>query len=104
MRKEPVYKTFDKRFLRKVARSADSSSKHLRLAYAALERSLSQELTPRQGQLVYLYYFDRHSVPEIAQMLCRDKSTIYRTLRRATRRLRSGMQIYFDAMHLLPES
>ncbi len=86
----------DKQFLRKAARSADSNSVHMKLAYAALQRVLSEDLTPRQGQLVYLYYFDRMSVKEIAAQLCRDKSTIYRTLRRANRRLRLGMQVYLD--------
>ena len=54
-----------------------------------LRRNLRQarELTPRQRQLVSLYYDQGMNIPQIAEELGLNRSTVSRTLRRARDRL-----------------
>lgn len=40
------------------------------------------DLPPEHKELVYLYYFEGHSVPEIAEMMQKNPNTIYSLLRR----------------------
>jgi len=54
-----------------------------------------QELTPRQQELLTLYYEEEMTVPEIAQHLGINRSTVSRTLRRARERLRHYLQYAF---------
>ena len=46
-----------------------------------------RELTPRQRQMVELYYDQQMNTTAIAQLLCVQRSTVSRTLRRARARL-----------------
>ena len=52
-----------------------------------LRRAREQELTPRQGQLLELYYDRGLNTVEIGQQLGLNPSTVSRTLRRARERL-----------------
>lgn len=49
--------------------------------------AVESELTPRQRQLVRLYYIQQHTMPDIARELGVSVSTVSRTLRRARARL-----------------
>ena len=52
-----------------------------------LRRAREQELTPRQRQLVDLYFDRGMNIPQIARELGLNRSTVSRTLRRAKDRL-----------------
>ena len=50
--------------------------------------AIRDELTPRQMELVKLYYVDQHTMQEIADMLEVCPSTVCRTLQTARRNLK----------------
>ena len=52
-----------------------------------LRQARAQELTPRQRQLLELYYDQGMNIPQIAGELGVNRSTVSRTLRRARERL-----------------
>ena len=62
------------------AEQMDRLRRNLRLAR-------EQELTPRQRQMLDLYYDQGLNIPAIARELGVDRSTVSRTLQRAKRRL-----------------
>lgn len=64
-----------------------------------LVRAMQEEITPRQRQLLELYYNEKHTMREIAIELGVNKSTVSRTIRRAEARL--GRCIRYGAQHLL---
>jgi RNA polymerase sigma-70 factor (ECF subfamily) len=54
-----------------------------------LKDAIKNDLTPRQMELVNLYYFQHMTMPEIAKMLCINKSTVSRILKSARLKLRT---------------
>ena len=64
-----------------------------------LHRAIREELTPRQLQLVTMYYSDNMMLREIAQELGISVSTVSRTLSRARARLRRCLR--YGARELL---
>lgn len=66
--------------------SADNAEQMVRLR-RSLRRARERELTPRQRQVLELYYDQRKSIPQIAEELGVNRSTVSRTLRRARERL-----------------
>lgn len=66
--------------------AADNSERLERLR-RNLRRAREQELTPRQRQLLELYYDQGMTIPQIAEELGLNRSTVSRTLRRARDRL-----------------
>lgn len=66
--------------------SADNSQK-IRWLRRQLRAACRRELTPRQQEVIRLCYLDGLSVKEAAEQLGVEKSTVYRTLHRATGRL-----------------
>ncbi len=52
-----------------------------------LRRAREQELTPRQQQMLRMYFDDGQNMVEIAEVLGVNRSTVSRTLMRARRRL-----------------
>ena len=71
-----------------------SGDNHLRLE--RLRRNLSvamdEELTPRQRQLLRMFYYEGKNVTDIARELSVNKSTVSRTLHRAQDRLRRSLR------------
>ena len=66
--------------------AADNSERLERLR-RNLRQARERELTPRQRQLVALYYDQGMNIPQIARELGLNRSTVSRTLRRAKDRL-----------------
>ncbi len=60
--------------------------KHLQLE--RIRKAVNQELTEFQRQTLVAYHIQGKSVPQIAQERGVNKSTVFRTLRRAENRLR----------------
>lgn len=57
-----------------------------------LHRALEAELTPRQRQMVALYYDQGLTMAEIGKLLEVQPSTVCRTLQRAMRRLQNSLR------------
>ena len=60
-----------------------------------LRRAMDRELTPRQKQMLELYYGRQLSIPAISRLLGVAPSTVSRTLRRARDRLRRYLEYSF---------
>ena len=57
-----------------------------------LTKAVEAELTPRQKEMLYLYYYEKLNMAQIAGRLGVNKSTVSRTLCRARRRLHHILQ------------
>ena len=53
---------------------------------------MTEELTPRQQEMLHLYYYEKLNMAQIAGRLGVNKSTVSRTLCRARRRLHHILQ------------
>lgn len=51
-------------------------------------RVMEQELTEKQREYLFAYYFDEHSPSQIARRFGVNRSTVMRTLKRAETRIR----------------
>ena len=54
-----------------------------------------QELTPRQAQMLYLYFDREMTMEQVGKKLCVTKSTVSRTISRAERRLKRCLRYAF---------
>ena len=57
-----------------------------------LNAAIASDLTPRQMQLVRMYYVDQMLMSDIARTLGLDISTVSRTIKRGRERLRRSMR------------
>ena len=80
------------RWLRETA--GDNSQRRERLK-RNLRRAMKRELTPRQQEIMALYFFENRPTTEIAAMLGINKSTVSRSLHRALRRLERCLRYSF---------
>ena len=78
----------------------DNSRSRSRLM-ANLRRALMDELTPRQRQMVAMYFVEGRTMTEIARKLGVNVSTVSRTIRRGKDRLRKCLR--YGAKELLSE-
>lgn len=67
--------------------NAEDNSERLDRLRRSLRQAREQELTPRQRQMLTLYYDQGKNIPQIAEELGVNRSTVSRTLRRARDRL-----------------
>ena len=67
--------------------NAEDNSERLDRLRRNLRQAREQELTPRQRQVLSLYYDQGMNIPQIAGELGLNRSTVSRTLRRAKDRL-----------------
>ena len=67
--------------------NANDNSELLQRLQQNLRRARQQELTPRQQELLSLYYDRGMTMPQIARQLGVHVSTVSRTIQRAKRRL-----------------
>ena len=81
--------------------AATNSGEHSRLKRNLL-KAIREELTPRQREVLTLYYAGGRSAHEIADLLEVCPSTVFRTLKRAEKRLfrclRFGAESYLLGM------
>ena len=66
---------------------AEDNSEQLERLRRGLRRAREQELTPRQREMVFLYYDRGLKMSQIAQKLGVNRSTVSRTVKRAKQRL-----------------
>lgn len=67
---------------------AEDNSRQLQTLQGNVVRALREEVTPRQREILGLYYGKKLTMQEIADELGVDRSTISRTIRRGEDRLR----------------
>lgn len=67
--------------------NAEDNSERLARLRRGLRQAREQELTPRQRQMLELYFDQGMTIPRIAEELGLNRSTVSRTLRRAKNRL-----------------
>lgn len=67
--------------------NAGDNSERLERLRRNLRQARERELTPRQRQMLELYYDQGMNIPQIAEELGVNRSTVSRTLRRARDRL-----------------
>ena len=67
--------------------NANDNSEVLQRLQQSLRRARQQELTPRQQEMLSLYYDRGMTMPQIARQLGLHVSTVSRTIQRAKRRL-----------------
>ena len=71
--------------------SDDNGRRRQRLLHN-LTKAVAEELTPRQREMLHLYYYEQLNMVQIAARLGVNKSTVSRTLCRARRRLHHILQ------------
>lgn len=86
---------YHRQFLLDMTHDAAGNAEHLQIAKHALHEILEQELTPRQREVVMLYFFEGKNTIVIAEELHLNKSTVSRTLARAKDRIQKHMRFYF---------
>ena len=80
---------------------ADDNSAQMSRVKQNLVRALRKDVTPRQRQMLLMYYAQRMNMREIGAQLGVDKSTVSRTIQRGEARLRRclryGAEIFFNS-------
>ena len=76
-----------------------SNRKQLQLACFALNQIIQNDLTPRQQEMIQLYYYQNLNNKQIAELLKIDASTVCRTLQRAKHKIYKLMHFYFDYLN-----
>ncbi|WP_081460063.1 sigma-70 family RNA polymerase sigma factor [Ruminococcus champanellensis] len=71
---------------------AETNQAQMQRLKRALRDVIKNDLTPRQKEMVVLYYYEGMRMPQIAQQLNRDVSTVSRTIKRARRNLRDRLK------------
>lgn len=71
----------------KQSESRGDNSKELERLKKHLRDAIEKELTPVQKQVIFMYYYEKITIPEIAKIRGVNKSCISRILKRARQRL-----------------
>ena len=82
------------------AMAADNSAQLSRVK-RNLVRALREDVTPRQREVLLLYYAEQLNTRQIGEKLGVDTSTVARTIKRGERRLQRCLR--YGAAHLLDE-
>lgn len=93
MMKNTAYDLMDLVSLQQWQKSAgEDNHQRLERLLRQLPVAVAEELTPRQQQLLRMFYYDGKTVTVIARELAVNKSTVSRTLHRAQERLRKSLR------------
>lgn len=83
----------DKRIAALIGEDVSGGSKH-NLMVKILRSIIENELSERQRQMIGLYYFGRRNIPEIAELLGVNRSTVSRTISRGRRNIMEKMKYF----------
>ncbi|MCM1330395.1 MAG: sigma-70 family RNA polymerase sigma factor [Ruminococcus sp.] len=86
--------TADKRISRLVGDAAGSNSARHSLILKVLRNVVENEISPRQRQVIILYYFQKMNISEIACELGVNKSTVSRTVSRGRRNIMERLKYF----------
>ena len=87
---------YDRSLMRDLMGNAYTNRVQISLCKTALREVIQNDLTPRQKQLVLMYYYQNLNNKQIAKLLHIDNSTVSRTLKRARKKIYQYLHIYFD--------
>lgn len=76
--------------------NAETNSARIQLMKRALSKVIQQDLTPRQRQVILLYYYEGLTMTEIARQLGIDPSTVSRTVSRGRRNILNYLKYFLD--------
>lgn len=76
-----------------IGESETYGEKH-RLMLKIMRNIIENELSERQRQMIALYYFNRLNIPEIAERLGVNRSTVSRTISRGRRNIMEKMKYF----------
>ena len=71
----------------------ESDNRALRECYRKFLKSAIPRLTARQQEILQLYYLEGYTIPQIASLLGRNRSTISRSLKSSKAKLRSWAEL-----------
>ena len=91
---------FNQSLIKDLTGMPSTNKKQLETAKKALQEVIQKDLTSRQRELIYLYYYQQLNNRQIANYLHLDESTISRTLKRARNNIYKALHIYFDYIYL----
>ena len=77
-----------------------SNRKQIQIACLALNQIIQNDLTPRQQEVIQLYYYQNMNNKQIAEHLKIDASTVCRTLQRAKNKIYKLMRFYIDYLNI----
>ena len=83
----------DKQISSLIGEGENGGDKH-RLMIKIMRNIIENELSERQRQMIILYYFNRLNVPEIAETLGVNRSTVSRTISRGRRNIMEKMKYF----------
>ncbi|MDE5753659.1 MAG: sigma-70 family RNA polymerase sigma factor [Oscillospiraceae bacterium] len=89
----------DQEILRDLTGASATNRKQIETAKKALAEVITQDLTPRQREMINFYYYQNLNHRQIAEQLGIDSSTVCRTLQRARNRIYKALHIYFDYLY-----
>ncbi len=89
----------DQNLIRDFMGASCSNRKQLQIACMALTQIIENDLTPRQQEVIQLYYYQNLNNKQIAELLKIDASTVCRTLQRAKHKIYKLMHFYFDYLN-----
>ena len=76
-----------------------TNQKQIEIACAALGQVI-KDLTPRQQEVIQLYYYQNLNNKQIAEVLKIDASTVCRTLQRGKAKIYKVLHFYLDYLHV----
>ncbi|MBR4318688.1 MAG: sigma-70 family RNA polymerase sigma factor [Oscillospiraceae bacterium] len=89
----------DQNLIRDFMETPCSNRKQIQLACIALKQIIQNDLTPRQQEVIQLYYYQNFNNKQIAELLHIDASTVCRTLQRAKNKIYKLMHFYIDYLN-----
>ena len=84
----------DKRISALIGSEEQSNSDKHRLILKIMRGIIENELTSRQREMIILYYFKKMNIPEIAETLDVNRSTVSRTISRGRRNIMEKMKYF----------
>ena len=84
----------DKNIAALIGDEAQSNSEKRRMILKIMRSIIENELTARQREMITLYYFNQVNIPEIAEMLGVNRSTVSRTISRGRRNIMERMKYF----------
>lgn len=88
---------FDKKYQELLQQNDQNTNEELRkVAKRAIIKVIENDITPRQREMLKLYYFENHEMKDIAKILEINPSTVSRTISRARRNILDRLKYYFE--------
>lgn len=84
----------DKRISALIGDVPESNSCQHSLMIKVMRNVIENELSQRQRQMITLYYFQKMNIPEIAEMLGVNRSTVSRTISRGRRNIMERLKYF----------